>query len=99
MAERLDSRSAFPSGMEEYLEFNGWHFNKKMCQWAVSNMYKKSGEKKEFIEPYTLESLEELREKVKIGLKLITMLFILQICVKQTSWVHLFLVKRNWLNM
>lgn len=66
MKARLDSRSAFPEAMENYLEFNGWHFNKKMCQWAVSKMYKKDGEKKEYIEPYTLESLRALLEKVKV---------------------------------
>lgn len=66
MKARLDSRSAFPEAMENYLEFNGWHFNKKMCQWAVSKMYKKDGEKKEYIEPYTLESLKALQEKVKV---------------------------------
>jgi hypothetical protein len=57
---RLDSRSAFPSGMEQYLEFNGWHFNKNMCQWAVSKMYKMKDGKKEKIEPYTLETLQAL---------------------------------------
>lgn len=66
MKTRLDSRSAFPEDMENYLEFNGWHFNKKMCQWAVSKMYKKNGENKEFIEPYTLESLKALSEKVNV---------------------------------
>lgn len=66
MKARLDSRSAFPEDMENYLEFNGWHFNKKMCQWAVSKMYKMNGEKKEYIEPYTLESLRALLEKVKV---------------------------------
>ena len=66
MKARLDSRSAFPEAMENYLEFNGWHFNKKMCQWAVSKMYRMDGEKKEFIEPYTLESLRALLEKVKV---------------------------------
>lgn len=55
---RLDSRSLFPEDMENYLSFNGWHFNKKMCQWAISKMYKKSSEgKKEYIKPYTLEEL------------------------------------------
>ena len=66
MKTRLDSRSAFPEAMENYLEFNGWHFNKKMCQWAVSKMYKMDGEKKEYIEPYTLESLKALSEKVNV---------------------------------
>jgi len=28
----LDSRDKYPSGMEDYLAFNGWHFNKKMCE-------------------------------------------------------------------
>lgn len=66
MSYRLDSRSVFPSGMEEYLSFNGWHFNKKMCQWAASKMYKTREGKKEYIEPYTAESLTALKEKVKI---------------------------------
>ena len=29
---RLDIRDKYPSGMEEYLSHNGWHFNKKMCE-------------------------------------------------------------------
>ena len=37
---RLDARDSFPSGMEEYLAQYGWHFSKKMCDWATSNMYK-----------------------------------------------------------
>jgi hypothetical protein len=66
MKTRLDSRSAFPEGMETYLEFNGWHFNKKMCQWASSRMYKEENGKKENIEPYTIESLKALFDKVNI---------------------------------
>ena len=66
MKTRLDSRSAFPEGMETYLEFNGWHFNKKMCQWAVSRMYKMDGDKKESIQPYTMDSLKALKEKTRV---------------------------------
>jgi hypothetical protein len=29
---RLDIRDKYPSGMEDYLAFNGWHFNKKLCE-------------------------------------------------------------------
>ena len=29
--DRLDIRDKMPSGMEEYLAQNGWHFNKKLC--------------------------------------------------------------------
>ena len=66
MKARLDSRSAFPEAMENYLEFNGWHFNKKMCQWAVSRMYKEVNGKKEKIEPYTIDSLQILQEKTSV---------------------------------
>ena len=43
---RLDARDRFPDGMEEYLSVNGWHFNKKMCDYATRRMRKKgkSGE-------------------------------------------------------
>lgn len=66
---RLDLRSAFPEDMEKYLEFYGWHFSKKMCQWAVSNMYKMVDGKKEYITPYTKEDLDNFLEKQKIHLE------------------------------
>lgn len=50
---RLDNKQRFPSGMESYLELNGWHFNKKMCEWASSKMYKRLNGNKEFITPYS----------------------------------------------
>lgn len=58
---RLDYKEKFPDGMEEYLSMNGWHFNKKMCEWASSRMYKENRQgKKEYIEPYTRESFNKL---------------------------------------
>lgn len=39
---RLDTRDTFPSGMEEYLDMYGWHFSKKLCEWAISRMRKKN---------------------------------------------------------
>lgn len=57
---RLDSRASFPSGMEEYLEYYGWHFSKKMCEWAVSRMLKSDGREKKPIAPYTKEQLESM---------------------------------------
>lgn len=27
-----------PEGMIAYLRYNGYHFNKKMCEWAVKKM-------------------------------------------------------------
>ena len=70
MKTRLDSRSAFPEDMENYLEFNGWHFNKKMCQWAVSRMYREENGNKEAIEPYTIDSLKALQDKANIKFEL-----------------------------
>jgi hypothetical protein len=52
---RLDSRSRFPQAMEDYLEFNGWHFNKKMCEWATSRMYKQVNGRRDYITPYSKE--------------------------------------------
>ena len=44
-----------PSGMETYLDYYGWHFSKKMEEWAASRMWKGEGE---FIVPYTKAELE-----------------------------------------
>ena len=35
---RLDTYSKMPSGMKEYLEAYGWHFSKRMCEWATGKM-------------------------------------------------------------
>lgn len=68
---RLDDRTVFPSGMEEYLSYYGWHFSKKMCQWAVSKMFKEgeSGEK-EKITPYTKETLEIISKRFDVDVKI-----------------------------
>lgn len=54
---RLDSREKLPSGLEEYLSMYGWHFSKKLCTWAVSNMKKEGGTP---ITPYTKEMVDML---------------------------------------
>lgn len=57
---RLDYKEKFPEGMEEYLSMNGWHFTKKMCEWASSRMYKDNRGKKEYITPYDRETFDRL---------------------------------------
>lgn len=65
---RLDYKNTFPSGMEEYLEFNGWHFNKRMCEWATSQMYQMKDGKKVKLKAITKEQLEKLVETYKIDI-------------------------------
>lgn len=38
----LDMWDVKPEGMTAYLRHNGWHFNKKMCEWAVRMMRRKN---------------------------------------------------------
>lgn len=35
---RLDEYDVLPEGMEKYLAHYGWHFSKKLCEWAVKHM-------------------------------------------------------------
>lgn len=46
----------YPSGLEEYLDTYGWHFSKKLCQWAVSKMRVRSAETGE---PVPLEEVNK----------------------------------------
>ena len=62
---RLDDREEFPTGLEKYLSMYGWHFSKKLCNFAVSNMRKDSGER---IAPITKEALDLLLAKNSIEL-------------------------------
>lgn len=62
---RLDSRDRFPSGMEDYLSQNGWHFNKRMCEWAVSHMSKNDKP----VTPATQDTVEALLKRYGVKLK------------------------------
>lgn len=66
---RLDARDKFPSGMEEYLAQNGWHFSKKMLEWVTSNMYKKdSNGRKIKVSTFSKEAVDELLKRYGINL-------------------------------
>ncbi len=67
---RLDTYSKMPSGMKEYLEAYGWHFSKKMCEWAVSRMKAKdeNGKAKK-LEPMKKEDVDELLKKFNVKLE------------------------------
>lgn len=65
--ERLDIRDKMPSGMEEYLAQNGWHFNKKLCEWAVSRMWRLSQDgKKEKIQITPKDEIQTLFKNYNI---------------------------------
>lgn len=55
-----------PAAMRDYLSNYGWHFSKRMAEWAASMMRDRSGNP---IKPYTKESLETLLKTYGIELK------------------------------
>ena len=67
----LDLYDDMPRDMRKYLSNNGWHFNKKACDFAVSLMKKEnqSTKKKEKIEPYTKEQIDEMLKKYNVVLE------------------------------
>ena len=66
MMERLDSRTKYPSAMEEYLETYGFHFNKKLFEYAVSMMRPRSGGQ---FKPWDKEKTEEFLKNYGVSVK------------------------------
>lgn len=67
---RLDANYKFPSGMKEYLDTYGWHFSKKMCEWAVSKMKRKNPQtqKEEPLDYMDKNETEEFLKKYNVVL-------------------------------
>ena len=67
---RLDANYKFPSGMKEYLDTYGWHFSKKMCEWAVSKMKRKNPQtqKEEPLDYMDKDETEEFLKKYNVVL-------------------------------
>lgn len=69
--QRLDTYDSFPAGMRDYLSTYGWHFSKKMCDWAVSKMKAKdptTGREKK-LDAWKKEEVDELLKKYNIKLE------------------------------
>lgn len=68
---RLDINYRFPSGMKEYLDTYGWHFSKKMCEWAVSKMRRKNPQtqKEEPLDYMDKEKTEEFLKKYNVTIQ------------------------------
>lgn len=58
-----------PSGMDDYLSTNGWHFNKRLCEWAISNMWKNVNGKKEKTKSTSKETIEQLLKNHNITIE------------------------------
>lgn len=56
MRQSLDIYDERPKSMTRYLQYYGWHFNKKMCDFAISKMIKKGSK----LTPLSKESLDAL---------------------------------------
>lgn len=61
--DRMDVYEMMPSGMNEYLSNYGWHFSKKLCEYAVKKMTDRLGKK---ITPYTKEQVEALMKQFNV---------------------------------
>lgn len=62
----LDSHDILPSGMREYISHYGFHFSKKACEFAVSLMRGRNGEK---VEQITKEQVDDYLRRFGIELK------------------------------
>ena len=67
--QRLDTYENLPSGMREYLAAYGWHFSKKMCEWAISRMKVEKNGKPEKLEAMKRDEVEELLKKLAVKLE------------------------------
>lgn len=54
---RLDYYEILPAGLEAYLSNYGWHFSKRLCEWAIKNMRDKNDKK---ITPMKKEEVESI---------------------------------------
>ena len=64
MKQRLDSYDTIPPAMRAYLSNYGWHFNKKLCMWAVSMMRDRNKAK---LAPYDKDKVEGLLTQYAIS--------------------------------
>lgn len=57
MKQRLDTYDTMPKAMRAYLANYGWHFNKKLCEWAISMMRDRSKAKLSLYDREKVESI------------------------------------------
>jgi hypothetical protein len=57
MKQRLDTYDTMPQDMRAYLSNYGWHFNKHLCEWAISMMRDKNKAKLSIYDREKVESM------------------------------------------
>lgn len=72
----LDLFDMRPQSMTAYLSNFGWHFNKPLCEYAVSLMYYKEGDQEKSVPCLSKEKVKELLTKHGILMKNVTYDFI-----------------------
>lgn len=58
-----------PKYMTAYIKYNGPHFNKELCDFAVSKMTKEVNGEEKKIKPYTKEDVDNILQDSKVELK------------------------------
>lgn len=71
MKESLDIYDVLPEDMINYLRHNGRHFNKKLCDFAVSKMKSKHSSKGEMVKlvPISKETIDNLLKTYRIEIE------------------------------
>ena len=69
--QRLDTYDRLPSGMREYISTYGWHFSKKMCEWAVGMMKTKDETtgKERKLEGWSCDEVEDILKKSGVSIE------------------------------
>lgn len=62
----LDTYDILPKDMMAYLRHNGWHFNKKACEYAVSMMRDRDGNRAKML---TRQEVDEMMAQYGINIK------------------------------
>lgn len=63
---RMDYYDILPNGMDAYLSNYGWHFSKAMCEWAVSKMRDRNGER---LKMKTKEDVEAILKSYNVEIE------------------------------
>lgn len=66
---KTGSYDEIPEGMKLYINNYGCHFNKKLCAEAVKRMYTEVNGKKQYIQPYTKEQVDDMLESYGVKIK------------------------------